>query len=163
MALNEGLDFENVDVQVKRAFLRRPERVLLKPPVRLYKWTNRQLISEHGISAWWSFVEPRHLPSGTLIEGFRTAEERSRRLGKSHREFARSRAAISDEFGNTLERLLLIQLLDDAWGFVGQASGQPEFSRQRSDLQHVFLIGGAPQVWLPNLTPRHVREVPAVA
>ena len=48
-----------------------------------------------NISPWWSFVEARTLPSGKFVEGFRVAEERARRLGKSHREFARSRAAIS--------------------------------------------------------------------
>ena len=163
MTLNENLDFDSVDPTVRRAFVRRPEKVLLKPPLRLYKWTDRPLIGPYGVSPWWSFVESTRLPGGTVIEGFRVAEERARRLGNTHRQFARSRAAISDQFGNTMTRLLVMQLASEAWGFVGQASGQPEFAKEHADLQNVVLIGGAQQVWIPNLTGRDVREIPTVA
>jgi hypothetical protein len=161
--LNESLDFDRADHEVRRAFLRQPERVLLTPPTRLYRWTNRPLVGPHGISAWWSFVESRRLPSGAVVDGFRISEERAHRLGRTHREFARSRAAISDEFRNTMTDLLLVQLTTKVWGFAGQASGQPEFSRERADLQNVFLIGGAQQLWIPNLTALDVQVIPASA
>jgi hypothetical protein len=161
--LNENLDADRVPDTVRRAFLRRPEKVLLKPPARLYRWTSRPLVGGQGISPWWSFVESRRLPTGAVAEGFRVAEERARRLGKTHREFARSRAAISDQFGNTMTHLIVVQLTTEAWALAGQASGQPEFANERADLQHVFLIGGAHQVWLPNLTPRDVQEIPTHA
>jgi hypothetical protein len=161
--LNEGMDFDGADHEVRRAFLRQPEKVLLTPPARLYRWTNRPLVGPQGISPWWSFVESRMLPSGAVVEGFRISEDRARRLGRTHREFARSRAAISDDFRNTMTELLLVQLTTDVWGFAGQASGQPEFARERTDLQNVFLIGGAQQLWIPNLTALNVQVIPALA
>ncbi len=163
MTLNETLDVDRVDATVRRAFLGRPEKILVKSGVRLYKWSNRPLVSAGRISPWWSFVESHPLPSGRLAEGFRMAEARARRLGRSHRTFDRSRAAISDAFGNTMTDLLVVALLTDAWALAGQASGQPEFSPEHADLQHVFLIGGAYQVWIPGLAPPHVRQQPAIA
>ncbi|NOT26821.1 MAG: hypothetical protein HOP16_12045 [Acidobacteria bacterium] len=160
MTLNENLRFEDVESAVKRAFLRTPERVLLSAPTGLYKWTDRPLVNANRISPWWSFVESRRLPSGTMAEGFRASEERAARLKRPHREFARARAAVSGQFGNSMTNLLMIQLNEPAWGFVGQASGQREFADEERDLQHVFLIGGAMQVWVPNLEPRHVTAVP---
>ena len=42
-------------------------------------------------------------------------------------------------------------------------AGQPEFAKEHVGLRHVFLIGGAWQVWIPNLTERHVTALPVVA
>lgn len=159
MILNENLRFDDVDSQVKRAFLHTPDRVLLAPRVRLYKWTNRSLIDGTRITPWWSFVESTRLPSGMMAEGFRMSEERAARLGKTHRDFARARAAVSGQFGNTMAHLLLIETNQPVWGFAGQASGQREFADDRPEFAHVFLIGGAHQVWGPNLTPLHVGQV----
>jgi hypothetical protein len=61
-----------------------------------------------------SFVEARRLPSGATVDGFRVAEERACRLGKTHREFAHSRAAISDQFGNTMTHLVVVELPTEA-------------------------------------------------
>jgi hypothetical protein len=52
MTLNEDLRFEDVDPTVKRAFLRVPDRILVAPGVRLYKWTNRPLTDGSRISPW---------------------------------------------------------------------------------------------------------------
>jgi hypothetical protein len=160
MILNEDLRFADIDASVKRAFLRVPEKIFLAPHVRLYKWTNRALSDGVRITPWWSFVESTRFPSGGIADGFRVSEERARRLGRSHREFARSRAAISDQFANTMVNLLVIQLSLPVWGFAGQASAQREFADDRADLGHVFLIGGAHQVWVPGLTLGHVAAVP---
>jgi hypothetical protein len=61
-----------------------------------------------------------------LAENFLVSEERAAWLGKSHRNFARARA-ISDQFGNKMAHLLLLQITQPVWGFAGQASGQREF------------------------------------
>ena len=118
--LNDNLDVNRLDDTVRRAFLRAPEKVLLKPSIRLYKWSNRPLVGEHGISPWWSFVESIRLPGGAITEGFRVSEERARRIGRTHREFARSRAAISEQFGNTMTRLIVVTLTGEAWALAGQ-------------------------------------------
>ena len=39
VVLNENLDIDRLDGTVRQAFLGHPERLLLKPHVRLYKWT----------------------------------------------------------------------------------------------------------------------------
>ena len=160
MVLNETFRFEAAAPTVKRAFLRTPEKIQLRARAQLYKWTNRPLLGPTGITPWWSFVESTRLPSGALAEGFRVAEERAARLGKPHREFARARAAISDQFDNSMSDLLVVTLNEPVWGFAGQASGQPEFRDDQADLRHVILIGGAWQVWIPNLTSRHVTALP---
>jgi hypothetical protein len=162
VTLNQDLRFEDVHPTVKRAFLRTPERMLLTAGVRLYKWTNRGLNEGPGITPWWSFVDRTRLTSGAVVEGFRVSEERAARLGRSHREFARARAAISDQFANTMANLLIVQMRLPVWAFVGQASGQREFADDQPTLQHVFLIGGAYQVWVPNLTRGHVDQVPVI-
>jgi hypothetical protein len=160
VALNENLKVD-ANETVRRAFRGRPEKVLLRIRLRLYKWTNRPLVVGPCISPWWSFVDTLTFPGGIRVEGYRTAQERARRLGTTVRGLARSRAAISDEFGNTMTELVVIRLNVDAWALVGQASGQPEFAKEHSDLQHVFLIGGADQAWIPNLTPACVQQIPA--
>jgi hypothetical protein len=161
MILNEGIRFESVDATVKRAFLRPPEKLLLATRTHLYKWTDSPLNQGGHISPWWSFVETTQLPSGVVADGFRVLEERANRIGRTHREFSRSRAAISGQFDNRLSKLLLIELSVQVWGFAGQASGQPEFARNQPELADVFLIGGAYQVWVPGLTPIHVKSIPA--
>jgi hypothetical protein len=50
-----------------------------------------------------------------------------------------------------------------AFAWVGQASGQAEFGKEHADLQHVFWIGGAYQVWIPNLTSQYVHEIRTLA
>jgi hypothetical protein len=162
MILNEGLRFDNVDASVRRAFLRPPEKLQLSPRTHLYKWTDGPLNQVGRISPWWSFVETTQLPSGAMVDGFRVAEERANRIGRTHREFARSRAAISGQFHNHLSNLLVIELSVAVWGFAGQASGQPEFALNQPELANVFLIGGTYQVWVPGLTPMHVKSIPAL-
>jgi len=160
VALNENLDPDRIDATVRRAFLRRPEKVLLNASTQLCRWSSQPLVDGKGISPWWSFVESTRLPSGMIVDGLRVSQERAQRIGKTDREFARTRAAISGQFRNTMTHLIVVRLVRDVWGLAGQASGQPEFAKQRVDLQHVFLIGGAHQVWIPNLT---IADVPTVS
>ncbi len=159
MTLNDALRFEDAPATVKGAFLRTPEKIQVNAGRQLYKWTTYQLLKE-PITPWWSFVESTRLPSGAMAEGFRVAEERARRIGRSHREFARARAAISDRFDNSMSDLLVVTLTEPVWAFAGQASGQPEFKADEAERRHVFLIGGAWQLWVPNLTLRHVTALP---
>lgn len=161
--INENLNFNDAPETVKRAFLGQPEKFQLSVQTRLYKWTNRPLETGSGISPWWFFVENTRLPSGAIADGFRVTEERARRLGRTHRELARARGAISDEFRNTMSELLVIQTAVPAWAFVGRTSGQPEFAKEWAEAQHVILIGGAMQLWIPNLTRQHVIVAPTMA
>jgi len=158
--LNERLSFEHAELKVRRAFLRTPERIRLDPPTRLYRWTNPSSFDGSHIATWWSFVESTRLTSGKVADGFLVSEERAARIGRSHQKFARARVAISDQFGNTMAELLMVKVVQPVWGFAGQASGQREFADSDVEVRHVFLIGGAYQLWIPNLTLRHVIQIP---
>ena len=158
--LNESISFEHAELKVRRAFLRNPEKIRVDPPTRLYRWTNPSSFDNSHISPWWSFVESTPLPSGKVADGFLVSEQRAARIGRSHQNFARARAAISDQFRNTMAELLMVKVMQSVWGFAGQASGQPEFADSDVEVRHVFLIGGAYQLWVPNLTLQHVTQIP---
>lgn len=53
---------------------------------------------------------------------------------------------------------LVIELLKTVWGFAGKTSGQLE----DEDVGNVYLIGGAYQLWIPNLTISHVKQIAAL-
>jgi hypothetical protein len=140
MILNEDLRFDAVDASVKRAFLRPPEKLLLSARTHLYKWTDGPLDQGGRVSPWWSFVETTQLPSGVVADGFRVSEERARRIGRTHRELARARAAISGEFKNRLSNLLVIELAVPVWGFAGageRSTGvRPQSTRTGQRVSH---------------------------
>ena len=56
-----------------------------------------------------------------------------------------------------MNKPLKIGLNASLFGFVGKAAGQPAF--EDPELDNVYLIGGSYQLWIPNLEPRHVREL----
>jgi hypothetical protein len=155
MALNDTLDFGTARDDVKRAFLRPPQKILIANGTRLYRWSSGPLKVGH-MPPWWLFVESRLLPNGELFEGFRVAKERARRLGKSHRDYDRARLALSEKFDNAMTHLLLVTTNVPAWGFAGQASGQHEF--KDTTLKHVFFIGGAHQLWIPGFEYTDLRR-----
>jgi hypothetical protein len=138
VALNENLDTETIDPTVRRAFLYRPEKLLLKPPIRIYRWSSRRLSAAQGISPWWSFFESIRLPSGALVDGFRVSEERARRVGRTHREFARARAAISAGFGNTMTELIVVQLLKEVWGLAARLAANRNSPKSRLNCNTCF-------------------------
>jgi hypothetical protein len=161
MSLNESLSFAGTPTEARKAFLGIPDKVFLSPGTRLYKWTDYPLIgSEGNITPWWSYVVKTTLPSGIVAEGFRASEDAAHRLGVSHRAYQKVRGAVSNKFNNNLEHLLLIELKIGGWGFAGRTSGQPEF--KNPSLANVYLIGGKGQLWIPNLTSLHVREILSV-
>jgi len=157
MALNEDLVFTSAPAYVRSAFIGIPEKALLGRGTKLYKWTDYPLHGQDGITPWWSFVIQTRLPGGFVAEGFRTSEQRAHRLGVTHREYQRVRSAVSENFNNNLQNLLLIELREDVWGFAGQTRGQPEFKDPA--LANVFLIGGKGQLWIPNLTRMQVLKI----
>jgi hypothetical protein len=160
MILNENFALSSMPAIARSAFIGIPERVSLKRGTKLYKWTDYDLFGPQGVTPWWSYVEQTVLPNGLIAEGFRTSEVRARRLGVTYRQYQKVRSAVSENFNNNLGKLLRIELLEDIWGFAGRTSGQPEFKDPA--LANVFLIGGKGQLWVPNLTERHIRPIPAV-
>ena len=162
MALNEDLDFEGgADATVKGAFIREKimAKELLPTGTRLYKWTQFPLAGKKGITPWWSFADERRLESGIVIPGIKQSEIYAERLKVSQKDFARAQSAVTKAW-NQMDNLLMIVLLKPVWGFIGRASGQNfEEESVDPDKKNVFWIGGAYQVWIPNLTTDDVKEI----
>jgi hypothetical protein len=157
MFLNAQIEFYSVPQQVKGAFLGVPEKLLLRQGERLYKYTDQTSLPPEKITPWWSFVESRRLRSGLQADGLLRTKELAGRLDRSHRDYQQVRAAISERFNNSMRNLIFAELRVPVWAFAGRASGQPEF--KSAALSNVFLIGGAAQVWIPNLTIAQIHQV----
>lgn len=159
MVLNENFSFSSAPPQDRKAFLKEPGKKLFRARTQFYKWTSYPLVGAKGITPWWSFVIRTQLSNGLVAEGFRNSETRARRLGVTHTEYQRVRAAVSEKFHNSMENLLLVQLNVDVWGFAGSTRAQQEF--ENPTLDNVYLIGGKCQAYIPNLTSVHLHQIPA--
>jgi hypothetical protein len=147
----------SVPLDDRRAFLRLPVKMQFSAGTRFYKWTSFPLVGHKGITPWWSFFIRTRLPDGLVAEGFRDSEVYARRLGVPHRSYQQVRGAVSERFNNPMQNLLVVQLDTSVWGFAGTTSGQPEFKNPALD--NVYLIGGKGQVYIPNLTLKHLHKV----
>ena len=162
MELNYDLTFDQATLgkpDVRRAFIGgKPETTeKLIAGTKLYKWTQYPLAGAQGITPWWSFVEARTLANGRKVEGLQESQIYAERLSTPHGRYARTRSAVTKQW-NLMTRPLVVQLLKDVWGFIGKASGQLEDQQ----VSNVYLIGGAYQVWIPNLTIAYVRQIAAL-
>ncbi len=70
---------------------------------------------------------------------------------------------MSERFDNNLEHLVIATVNVMVWAFWGTVSGLRDFKDPRLD--HVFLVGGAHQLYIPNLQyPDHLRAaLPSMA
>ena len=153
MALNEALQFNNVPPDVKRAFAGgMPQKTLLQPGHRLYKFTEYELFHNGEATAWWSSV----FPMNSADTGLEQLLERAARTGGSPAEFARARNAVTKQW-NSMSGLLLAALTSPVYGFVGRVAHQ-QFDKGSAYCNVVF-IGGAIQLWIPNLTAAYVRKL----
>lgn len=157
--LNETKDFTTLaNLDVRKAFLAGPEsKELLRAHTKLYKWTQHPLIGPHGITAWWSLVDSLKLKTGTTVPGLESLHEWGSNLGVHEREYARVRSAVTQQW-NTMSKPLFIELTQPVWAWIGKVSGQ---KKDKNDPK-VFFIGGNYQVWLPNLTAQHVKQIAAL-
>ncbi len=153
--LNETLTVESLSVDVQRTFIgAQITKKQLSSGILLYKFTDRPLVTPSGgVSPWWSAVEPI-VPGDT---GLAELLERANRLGVMPATFARARSAVTKQW-NSMENLLIIRLQVAAFGFVGRCSSQ-RIDNESPHLQNVVFIGGAWQVYLPNLEQQHVVRV----
>lgn len=157
MILNANVDFvKEASDQDQKAFLRPPKRVLIADGTQIYRWTDHRL--EPGpVRPWWSFLESRRLADNEIFDGFRLREERARRIGKTHREYARARLALSERFNNDMTLVVIATLKVMVWGFCGKVAAQPEFADKGAE--HILFIGGSYQLWIPRLEyPEHLRD-----
>lgn len=147
----------------QKAFVRSPQRILINDRTAVYRWSNYRLSTSHpDVSEWWCFVESRRLSETEVFDGFRARETRARRIGKTHREYARARLAISEKFDNEMTVLVLARLKVPVWGFCGVAAFQTQFDDERRkapSLKNVLFIGGSYQLYIPRLRyPDHLED-----
>lgn len=101
---------------------------------------------------WWSSVVPIN-PADT---GLDVLLERAARLKTSAASFARARNAVTQQW-NSMSGLLVAETMTPVYAFVGRVAHQPY--DERPEFSNVVFIGGAIQLWIPNLTASHVRGV----
>lgn len=150
--LNQDIDFMTLDADARNAFLGVPEKKLLAAGTQLYKFTEHSLYKADGtVTPWWSTVEPID-PTDT---GLAVLLERSAALGVSPNEFARARSAVTQQW-NSMTGLIIARLNVPAYGMAGRCSSQ--LYDNSPAFQNVRFIGGAWQVYIPNLTRDEVAE-----
>jgi hypothetical protein len=147
--LNEDVEFLDLTPEQQGSFRGGAAHVrkqLLPPGTQL-----RKRVSDGGgfnrESAYW-----------TLEEDWKLHIEQRRAPGVTKDAAAKARLAVSDDFQPNLNRQLYARLLQAVWAFRGPAKWQP---LQQSDPKAV-LIGGAPQVVIPNLTSKQIVVLHAV-
>lgn len=158
--LNETKDFASIStLDDRRAFLAgRPEsKELLNTETKLYKWTQHPLIGRRGITPWWSLVDSLKLKTGTTVPSLEKIHEWCSNIGVHEREYARALSAVTEQW-NTMSKPLFIELIQPVWAWIGKVSGQ---KKDQNDAK-IFFIGGNYQVWLPNLTAQHLKQIAAL-
>ena len=160
--LNEGITYGTLAPADRDAFRAnpQPEPVLLPAGYKLYKWTEHHaLIGPHGrITPWWSsfdgLSEPYRVPR------FIETVHRAQAMGASGQSAARARLAVAKQW-NGMSAILQAVLLQSVWALVGVASHQRAHNdpRRPEHMDNVLLIGGDFQLFIPSLTPAHIRKV----
>jgi len=118
----------------------------------LWKCTDRQLNSRRGyVTEWW-------------VHGDRLAIalKHSLGMGTSLRTYCRARYAVIWEWRSAAFHLLTARLLKPVYGFAGQTRGMgTKYSVRGQDTgdDSLALIGGDPQLCIPNLTLEEIAQV----
>jgi hypothetical protein len=149
-------DFARIaDAGTQRAFINgHPEVVAwLDSGTKLFKWT-QSVTTPKGVSPWWQFLVSRKLANGHECPGIRELQEYAARLGVHDRDYARVRAAVTEQW-NKMTNAVAIELVNGAWGYIGKASGQ----LKDNTMAGVYFIGGEYQVWVPGLVANDIRRI----
>jgi hypothetical protein len=155
MILNDTIRFEMAPENVRKAFRRQQAtKKLLHSGHQLYKFTGYSLFRPDGsVTPFWFSVSPI-TPGDTGLAGL---QERSVVLTSEASTTARARGAVTRQW-NPMTGLLRARLVAPVYGFIGQCSGQPIDEAP----SNVFFIGGAWQLWIPNLTAQTITQEASV-
>jgi hypothetical protein len=148
-------DFERAPAMVRNAFLgRRAVECKLDPGFELYKFTHFPLCDPDGrVTPWWFSVTPL-FPTDPGLAG---VIKQSNNLGNGPRVYSRARAAVTNQW-NHMTNLLKARLLEPIPAFAGRCAGQL-VDNEDPGMKNVFFIGGAYQLWIPNLTASQIVEI----
>ncbi len=169
MITNESLEWTALEEHVKNAFqtvISYPEKVLLEPGLRLYKYSdfdtaiipNREFISE-----WWSPLDDYKYAT-SLQQKLKFCES----IRVSIQEYTRVTSAVSEDW-NSLRFLLVVEVVEPIYGFFGGFASQnrvndPEQSRLIADIEERApnsrrLPGGGHQFYVPNFRQEFVKQL----
>lgn len=153
MILNDTIRFEMAPQKVGKAFRRQQAtKKSLQLGHELYKFTAYPLFRpDASVTPFWFSVSPI-APGDTGLAGL---QQRSVVLSSEGSVTARARGAVTRQW-NPMTGLLGARLVAPAYGFIGQCSGQP--IDEAPWLSNVFFIGGAWQLWIPNLTAQTITQ-----
>ena len=179
MILNQNVEFSHLPMDHQMAFLNKngasPEKVLLKPGIKLYKFNSDTNVSftdrgtgKPAMSQWWSPYDAyRH------DGGWQNKVSIARHFGISVREWGRLTSAVKEDW-NSLAYLLVIVTKDPVWGFFGGFASMDRNTITERDASgnatgwaaakarpkgegrgagSIRLPGGGTQFYIPNLTP----------
>lgn len=123
---------------------RADSRDLLPVGTLLWKCTDHGIDPAHKITEWW--IQGDHLTE---------VLQRCLRLGISLRRYCRARYAVIWEWRSAAQYVLRARLVEPVFAFTGQV--QPVGTRftprgQDTGISNLMLIGGDPQLCIPNLT-----------
>ncbi len=154
MILNEMLSFEMAPNDVRRTFRGQlATKTLLPCNHCLFKFTAHSLFKPDGtVTPFWSSVEP--IAAGD--PGLAGLQQRAAALQTAPAEFGRARSAVTRQW-NPMTGLLRVRLLRPVHAFVGQCSGQ--LIDKDASFSNVLFIGGAWQLWIPNLDASFVAQI----
>jgi hypothetical protein len=127
------------------------ERMLLPEDTVLWKCADFGINPSHAITEWW--VPGKH---------FEEVLRRCARLGTSVQRYCRARYAVIWEWQSAMSRVVEARLVQSVYGFSGEAAAvgtQYSTEGQDTHLKNIALIGGDPQLCIPNLTVNHIRQI----
>jgi len=127
------------------------ERSLLPEGTVLWKCADFGISPSHAITEWW--VIGKHLEE---------VLRRCARLGTSVQRYCRARYAVIWEWRSAMSYLVEARLLQSVYGFSGETAAvdtQYSVKGQDTRLRNIALIGGDPQLCIPNLTIGHIAEI----
>ncbi len=172
--LNETLAFSQQPAGVQAAFTgKSARRILLPAQAELYKFTGYGVLPHRAgsnYSPWWASVQPISGSSDAGLDGHIAAATRS---GQSMLAYARETFAVMlgwNSLGITqlaMAKIVRIKLRQPVYGFGGICQRMREtvpskrvvgtLSPNQSPLNPPIFMGGAYQLYIPNLTAAYVQ------
>lgn len=127
------------------------DRPLLRAGTVLWKCADFGIGPSHAITEWW-----------VIGEHLQEVLRRCAILGTSVQRYCRARYAVIWEWRSAMSFVVEARLKQSVYGFSGETAAiDTQFSVRGQDtgLKNIALIGGDPQLCIPNLTMDHIEQI----
>ncbi len=129
-------------------------RDLLPPGTVLWKCTDFGISPSHHVSEWW-----------VLHDHLKEVLRRCENLNVLLQRYCRARYAVIWEWKSAASYLVEARLLQPVYAFGGQTADvdtRYTVRGQDTELKNISLIGGDPQLCIPNLNTSHIVQISQV-